>query len=802
MRILQKSYRSATSWLITLIFMAFLSPIAQAQTTTAISANGLGTKVVEPSGNRIDIVGGTRSGQNLFHSFSQFNLAAKDTANFVRPEGATNVINRVTGSQSLIDGTLQATGWTNFYFVNPKGIIFGPTAKLNVGGSAYFSTAQSVRFGEGRSFNTGFVGKGEVLSSYSVASFGFTSTPESITITGSSLAVTPGKTLAVIGGPVAITGAQLQAPGGKVQVASVGYGGEVIIAKDFRFEEVDAGVPDREIGFTPTFETTGPLGSISMNPGNSFAALDAGPNGTVQTIPAVTPSPGSQIIIQPNSSKPSLIKVVTAPVLSTTSPNLTIEEGQSSTITVSLNKPAEITETVTLSNSNAGAATTVPSGPTITFNPGEQTKTVQVTGVKEGSTQITATLRNLARSTAIAIVPRLAFSGTLTSTVELGLNGTLTITLNRTSSTSTDVTLSSLTPGVATLNTTKVTIPAGQTSSASIDVKSVNVGTATIRALLNGVTVDRSMQVTPMSLTSLSGVSILEGQSGTAIVTLPRNAPSIVRVTLATSDANIATVESSFVDIPANTNSASFTVRGVTDGTVQLRAQSGNSTQTANVVVNALPPPPLTALAPNLSLKTGSSGSISVVLKEPFKRDLTVLLKSSDPSIASVNEVVTIPAKSTTSNPIVVTGNHVGNTTIVASLLNSSVQAFVDVTSPGVVLPPGANGTIGLSSAVQYPRAMAAPQGSVAIPRLLADKCAAVKDGQFSSFAQLNRDSAPSQPGRYLSAPTLLEGDPITGARETVPEISIMVGPPKVLTVRPDVMSFIALAQDCRLEVK
>jgi hypothetical protein len=47
-----------------------------------------------------------------------------------------------------------------------------------------------------------------------------------------------------------------------------------------------------------------------------------------------------------------------------------------------------------------------------------------------------------------------------------------------------------------------------------------------------------------------------------------------------------------------------------------------------------------------------------------------------------------------------------------------------------------------------------------------------------------------------------LEGDPITGARETVPELSIMVGPPKVLTVHPDVGSFIALAQDCWLEIK
>jgi len=778
-----------------LAILQFVS-FAHAQTTTAINANGLKT-FTETVGNRIDIKGGTSAGENLFHSFSQFNLGANDIANFVPHSEATTVISRVTDAQSRIAGTIQAIGWSNFYFVNPRGIVFESSARLNVSGSAYFSTAQNVRFVDGGFFNTRSAESRSLLSSYPVSSFGFTSSgAAAITISGNNLAVGSQKTLSVIGGPVTIDGAQLKAPGGTVQVASVGYGGEVTIAKNFVL-----GYGGEVLSFTPTFEaTTGPVGSITMSPGTSFAALDAGPNGTVQTIPAPasiqTPA-GSQKIVQPN-----LVKVVTAPVLSAISPNLTIEEGQTTTVTISLNKPAEITEAVTLSNSNSGAATTVPSGPTITFNPGEQTKTVQVTGVKEGSTQITATLRNLARSTAIAVVPRLALSSTLTSTVELGLNGTLTITLNRTPSTPTDVTLSSLTPGVATLNTTKVTIPAGQTSSASIDVKSVNVGTATIRASLNGVTVDRSMQVTPMSLASLSGVSILEGQSGTAVVTLPRNAPSTVRVTLVTTDSNIATVERAFVDIPANTNSASFIVRGVTDGTVQLRAQSGNSTQTANVVVNALPPPPLTALAPNLSLKAGSSGSISVVLKEPFKRDLTVLLKSSDPSIASVNELVTIPANSTTSNPIVVTANNVGNTIIVASLLNSSVQALVDVTSTAVVLPAGTAGTIGLASAVQYPRAVAAPQGSVAVPRLLADKCAAMKDGQFSSFAQLNRDSAPAQPGRYLSSPTLLEGDPITGARETVPEISIMVGPPKVLTVHPDVMSFIALAQDCRLEVK
>lgn len=800
----------AVGGMIGLLAISQAVPSSQAQTTN-ITSSGLGTKITQ-AGNTYNIEGGTRplssglsaaerSGANVFHSFGRFDLGAGNIANFIRPDAAaTTVISRVTGGvPSNINGTIQALGWSNFYFINSSGVVFGPSAALNVSGSAYISTAQNVRFVDQGFFNTQFAESRSSFSSYPVSSFGFLrSTAAPITIVGSSLTVPLGKTLSVIGGHVTIEGAQLKAPGGTVQVASVGYGGEVFVEG----KPIFAPSSDEIIGYAPGFETAGPPGSITMNPGTSFASLEAETVQAIPTLAKIETPVGSQKIIRPSVGTPNLVKVVTAPILNTISPNITLEEGQITTVTIALNKPAEITESVTLSNSNAGAATTVPSGPTITFNPGEQTKTVQVTGVKEGSTQITATLRNLARSTAIAVMSRLAFSGTLTPTVELGLNGTLTISLNRTSSTPTDVTLSSLTPGVATLNTTKVTIPAGQTSSAPIEVKSADVGTATIRASLNGVTVDRSMQITPMSLVSMSGVSILEGQTGAGTVTIPRNAPSTVRISLQLEGTNIATLDNSFVNIQSGTNSATFTIRGVTEGTARLRAQSGTSTQTAAVVVNALPPPPLSSLSPNLVLKVGGSDSIVVVLKETFKKDLTVLLRSSDPSIASVNEVVNIPANSTTSNPIVVTATGVGRTTIVASLPSSSVQALVDVTSPGVVLPPGANGTIGLSSAVQYPRPVAAPQGSVAVARLLADKCAAVKDGQFSSFAQLNRDSAPPQPGRYLSAPTLLEGDPLTSALETVPQLSIIVGPPKLLTVHPDVGNFIALAQDCRIEIK
>lgn len=75
------------------------------------------------------------------------------------------------------------------------------------------------------------------------------------------------------------------------------------------------------------------------------------------------------------------------------------------------------------------------------------------------------------------------------------------------------------------------------------------------------------------------------------------------------------------------------------------------------------------------------------------------------------------------------TTNNVGTTTIVASLLNSSVQALVDVTSAAAIVLPGTSWTIGLASVAQYPRTLAAPQGTVTVPKLLADKCAAVKEG-------------------------------------------------------------------------
>src|SRR5918995_815987 len=50
---------------------------------------------------------GTRRGDNLFHSFERFGIAAGQTATFTGPGDIKNVISRVTGGEvSTIDGKL------------------------------------------------------------------------------------------------------------------------------------------------------------------------------------------------------------------------------------------------------------------------------------------------------------------------------------------------------------------------------------------------------------------------------------------------------------------------------------------------------------------------------------------------------------------------------------------------------------------------------------------------------------------------------------------------------------------------
>jgi filamentous hemagglutinin family protein len=84
------------------------------------------------------IGGGAQRGQNLFHSFQEFNVSEARGAFFFSPDAAIqNILARVTGgNRSEILGVLGTFGNSqpNLFLVNPNGIIFGGNAQLNVGG--------------------------------------------------------------------------------------------------------------------------------------------------------------------------------------------------------------------------------------------------------------------------------------------------------------------------------------------------------------------------------------------------------------------------------------------------------------------------------------------------------------------------------------------------------------------------------------------------------------------------------------------------------------------------------------------
>ena len=220
-------------------FIFFQDGLVYAQ-TPPITSLGLNTQVSAPvnlPGGAVqhNITGGTRpgGGGNLFHSFGEFGVPTNNIANFLNDSGTptSNILSRVTGGNpSNIFGTIQTEGFgnANLFLMNPAGIVFGPNASLNVGGAAHFTTADYLRLADGVQFTALPGAQDALLSIAPIAAFGFLGPiPGTISVDGSTLSVGEGQTLSLVGGDITI-GSGLNAPGGKIAVASVASSGEVL----------------------------------------------------------------------------------------------------------------------------------------------------------------------------------------------------------------------------------------------------------------------------------------------------------------------------------------------------------------------------------------------------------------------------------------------------------------------------------------------------------------------------------------------------------------------------------------------
>lgn len=110
---------------------------------------------VNLGGQTVDLIGGgARRGANLFHSFQEFNVGNLQRVYFANPVGVENILSRVTGTNpSSILGTLGVLGPANLFLINPKGILFGANATLDLRGSLIASTASSIKFADGNEFS-------------------------------------------------------------------------------------------------------------------------------------------------------------------------------------------------------------------------------------------------------------------------------------------------------------------------------------------------------------------------------------------------------------------------------------------------------------------------------------------------------------------------------------------------------------------------------------------------------------------------------------------------------------------------
>jgi len=196
--------------------------------------------------DRID--GGAQRGANLFHSFQEFNIQQGRGVYFSNPDGVANILTRVTGNNgSNILGTLGVDGKADLFFINPNGIIFGPEAKLDVQGSFYGATADSILFNNGFEFASSDPQAPPLLTVNVPIGLRLPEKPGSILVEGQGhninvsnfiltlglsgkenrnpgLEVSQGQTLGLVGGNIFLRGGNLTSDGGRVELGSVQNG--------------------------------------------------------------------------------------------------------------------------------------------------------------------------------------------------------------------------------------------------------------------------------------------------------------------------------------------------------------------------------------------------------------------------------------------------------------------------------------------------------------------------------------------------------------------------------------------------
>ena len=242
---MQRNFQADWVWAIIGV-MALTTDVAVAQvrpdaTLGAESSRVRADRVTGRDGVTRDsdvIEGGARRGGNLFHSFEQFDVPEGRDAYFGNPADVRNIFSRVTSAdRSEIFGTLGVlNGNANLFFMNPNGILFGPNASLDLGGSFAATMANAMQFENLGFFSATNPEVPSPLLTINPSAFLFNQVPVGAIINRSSasagderfgLRVPDGENFLFLGGDVRMRGGALNASGGRVEIGAIAEPGIV-----------------------------------------------------------------------------------------------------------------------------------------------------------------------------------------------------------------------------------------------------------------------------------------------------------------------------------------------------------------------------------------------------------------------------------------------------------------------------------------------------------------------------------------------------------------------------------------------
>ena len=317
-----------------------------------------------------------------------------------------------------------------------------------------------------------------------------------------------------------------------------------------------------------------------------------------------------------NGKSASVIVTVKEPVVEVTSVSisnysLSLEVGQSSTVTATVNPSNATDQTITWSSSNTDVAT-VSNG--------------TITAVSVGRAVIKAKSSNDKSASVIVTVKEPVVEVTSVSisnyslSLEVGQSATVTATVNPSNATDQTITWSSSNTDVATVSDGTITaISAGR---AVIKAKSSNDKSASVIVTVK----EPVVEVTEVSL-STSSVELEEGQTTEVFAVVVPSDATDTFITWASSDTSVADVNDGIIT-------------AVGEGTATITAVASNGVGAELTVTVKKPVVEVTSIVLSRStanLLEGRSTTATATIEPSDATDKTVTWTSSDPSIATVS---------------------------------------------------------------------------------------------------------------------------------------------------------------------